>query len=66
MITLDKQFGTFYDIFMKAKDITAQLEEEVVFEFNGVSFVTVVYSDLLTPDQVQSHIKRSQGKKVYL
>lgn len=66
MITLDKQFGTFYDIFMKAKDISTQLEEEVMFDFNGVRFVTVLCSDLLTPDQVQSHIKRSQGKRVYL
>lgn len=66
MIILDKQFGTFYDIFMKAKDISTQLEEEVMFSFNGVDFVVQYYSDLLTPDEVQHHIKRSQGKKVYL
>ena len=66
MITLDKQFGTFYDIFMKAKDISVQLEEEVMFSFNGVDFVVHDCSILLTPDEVQHYIKRSQGKKVYL
>lgn len=66
MIILDKQFGTFYDIFMKARDVSTQVEEEVMFSFNGVDFVVQHYSDLLTPTEVQHYIKRSQGKKVYL
>lgn len=66
MITLDKQFGTFYDIFMKAKAITVQLDEEVMFNFNGVDFTVKYYSDLLTPKEVQHYINKSQGQRVDL
>ena len=66
MITLDKQFGTFYDIYVKSKDIAARLQTEVMFSFNGVDFIVHEYSKLLRPHEVQSHIKTSQGDEVRL
>ena len=66
MITLDKQFGTFYDIYVKSKDIASRLDTEVSFSFNGVDFIVHEYSKLIRPHEVQSYIKTHQGYEVWL
>ena len=66
MITLDNQFVTFYDIYIKSKDIASRLDTEVSFSFNGVDFIVHEYSKLIRPHEVQSHIKFSQGGEVRL
>lgn len=67
MITLDKQFGEFYDIFMKAKDISEQLEcDSVKFEFNGVYFVANTFTHLPRPYEVEAYVRNNQGGEVHL
>ena len=64
MITLDKQFGTFYDIFMKARNIAKELDTEVCFPFNGVDFVVWEGSVLKRPFEIEDYVKHHQGKEV--
>lgn len=66
MITLDKEFGTFYDIFMKARNIATELDTEVCFPFNGVDFIVWEKSVLPRPFVVSDYVKNEQGGSVCL
>lgn len=66
MITLDKQFGTFDNIFKLAVQTSEYLMQEVKFNFNGVDFVVTKRSILPTPNDVQEYIKVYQNRMVRL
>lgn len=66
MIALDKEFGAFYTIFMKAKNISKELNDEVKFPFNGVEFIINEFTHLPTPREVEMCIKKYQGEEVRL
>lgn len=66
MITLDKEFGTFYDIFMKARNIATELDTDVCFPFNGVDFIVWEGSVLPRPWEVELAVKKRQCEEVRL
>lgn len=59
MITLDKEFGTFYDIFMKARHISKELDTDVFFPFNGVKFIVWEGSVLPRPWEVEFCVEKT-------
>lgn len=66
MITLDKEFGTFYNIFMKARSIATELDTEVSFPFNGVDFIVWEKSVLPRPWEVELCVRERKGEDVCL
>lgn len=66
MITLDKQLGTFDNIFKLATQTSKYMMQEVKFNFNGVDFIVTKRSVLPTPNDVQQYVKSYQNCVVRL
>lgn len=66
MITLDKQLGTFDNIFKLAVQTSEYMMQEVKFNFNGVDFIVNNRSTLPTPNDVQQYVKIYQNYVVRL
>ena len=66
MITLDKEFEAFYDIFMKVRNIATELDTDVCFPFNGVEFIVWEGSVLPRPWEVELGVRERQGEEIRL